>query len=36
VLKKERSELMCIGGAWSAEIDGGDPTTDAGLITTAM
>eukprot|EP01102_Stenamoeba_stenopodia_P000912 TRINITY_DN10837_c0_g1_i4.p1 TRINITY_DN10837_c0_g1~~TRINITY_DN10837_c0_g1_i4.p1 ORF type:complete len:435 (-),score=131.46 TRINITY_DN10837_c0_g1_i4:103-1407(-) len=27
---------MCIGGAWSAEIDGGDPTTDEGLITTAI
>lgn len=35
VAKKERSELLFLGGPWSAVKDGGDPTQDATLIQTA-
>jgi len=30
--RKDRSELLCIGGAWSKEIDGGDPATDRSVL----
>eukprot|EP00339_Tiarina_fusa_P021738 CAMPEP_0117032852 /NCGR_PEP_ID=MMETSP0472-20121206/23519_1 /TAXON_ID=693140 ORGANISM="Tiarina fusus, Strain LIS" /NCGR_SAMPLE_ID=MMETSP0472 /ASSEMBLY_ACC=CAM_ASM_000603 /LENGTH=663 /DNA_ID=CAMNT_0004741609 /DNA_START=12 /DNA_END=1999 /DNA_ORIENTATION=+ len=31
--KKDRCELFCIGGSWSAEIDGGDPAVDRSILT---
>ena len=30
--KKDRSELFCIGGAWSVERDGGDPSVDRSVL----
>jgi hypothetical protein len=38
VCKRGRSEIMCVGGPWSHEIDGGDPSTpdDTGLQRAAM
>lgn len=35
--RKDRSELFCIGGAWSKELDGGDPASNSSvLIRTAI
>mmetsp|Transcript_27886 Transcript_27886/g.47709 ORF Transcript_27886/g.47709 Transcript_27886/m.47709 type:complete len:800 (+) Transcript_27886:45-2444(+) len=31
--RRGRSELFCIGGSWSAELDGGDPSTDSSILT---
>jgi hypothetical protein len=32
VAKQERSDLMCIGGPWSRDIDGGDPYLDLSVL----
>eukprot|EP01089_Gocevia_fonbrunei_P023506 TRINITY_DN996_c0_g2_i1.p1 TRINITY_DN996_c0_g2~~TRINITY_DN996_c0_g2_i1.p1 ORF type:complete len:741 (-),score=193.47 TRINITY_DN996_c0_g2_i1:507-2729(-) len=37
VAKRDRNELLCFGGGWSASKDGGDPATDdSALIRTAI